>query len=168
MLEFFDLIASAEFAPLARHPDSPNAFTRCRQLPLPALVASLLTMRGQSQLVMLDGFFGGLCAEPCMHRGITDRGFARARSRLHAPALTALNDVVVRRAQAAGLVQRWRGWCVVAADGSVLMPALRACHRTRSAASAQQRLFARYLRGRGVDAACLGVQRAGLGAPEAG
>lgn len=140
-------MASAEFAQLARHPDSPNAFTRCRRLPLPALVVSLLTMRGQSQQVMLDGFFGAMCAEPGLHRGITDRGFARARSHLHAPALTALNDFVVQRAEAAGIVQRWRGLRVVAADGSVLMPAVRACHRSRSAASADQRLFALYLPG---------------------
>jgi hypothetical protein len=147
MLDFSDRIASAEFAQQARHPDSPNAFTRCRQLPLPALIASLLTMRGQSQQVMLDGFFGAVCAEHGLHRGITDRGFARARSRLHAPALTALNDLIVQRAEAAGIVQRWRGLRVVAADGSVLMPAVRACHRSRSAASADQRLFALYLPG---------------------
>lgn len=147
MLELTDRIASPEFAQLARHPDSPNAFTRCRQLPLPALIASLLTMRGQSQQVMLDSFFGAVCAGHGLHRGISDRGFARARERLHAPALTALNDLVVQRADAAGIVQRWHGLRVVAADGSVLMPAVRACHRTRSAASADQRLFALYLPG---------------------
>jgi hypothetical protein len=147
MLDFSDRIASAEFAQLARHPDSPNAFTRCRQLPLPALVASLLTIRGQSQQVMLDGFFGAVCTDPGLHRGISDRGFARARRRLHAPALTALNDFVVQRADAAGVVQRWRGLRLVAADASVLMPAVRACHRTRSAAGADQRLFALYLPG---------------------
>lgn len=147
MLEFSDRIASAEFAQLARHPDSPNAFTRCRQLPLPALIASLLTMRGQSQQVMLDSFFGAVCADQGLHRGITDRGFARARGCLHVPALTALNNWVVQRAEAAGIVQRWRSLRLVAADGSVLMPAVRACHRSRSAASADQRLFALYLPG---------------------
>ena len=147
MLEFSDRIASAEFAKLARHPDFPNAFTRCRQLPLPALIASLLTMRGQSQQVMLDGFFGAVCADHGLHRGITDRGFARARSCLHVPALTVLNEWVVQRAEAAGIVQRWRGLRVVAGDGSVLMPAVRPCHRPRSAASVDQRLFALYLPG---------------------
>jgi hypothetical protein len=120
MLEFSDRIASDEFAQLARHPDSPNAFTRRRKLPLPALIAALLSMRGQSQQVMLDAFFGSVCAADGFHRGITDRGFARARNGLHAPALTALNDFVVQRAEAAGIVQRWRGRRVVAADGSVL------------------------------------------------
>jgi hypothetical protein len=147
MLEFSDRIASDEFAQLARHPDSPNAFTRCRKLPLPALIASLLSMRGQSQQVTLDAFFGSVCGADGLHRGITDRGFARARNCLHAPALTALNDFVVQRAEAAGIVQRWRGLRVVAADGSVLMPAVRASHLSRSAASADQRLFALFLPG---------------------
>ncbi len=160
MLEFSDQIASAEFAQLARHPDSPNAFTRCRQLPLPALIASLLTTRGQSQQVMLDDFFGAVCADHGLHRGITDRGFARARSRLHVPALTALNDLVVQRAEASGVVPRWRGLRVVAADGSVLMPAVRACPRSRSVASANQRLFALYLPGAELtlNAAVYGVE----------
>jgi hypothetical protein len=72
MLEFSDRIASDEFAQLARHPDSPNAFTRRRKLPLPAPIASLLSMRGQSQQVMLDAFFGSVCAADGFHRGITD------------------------------------------------------------------------------------------------
>jgi hypothetical protein len=44
-------------------------------------------------------------------------------------------------------VQGWRGLRVVAADGSVLMPAVRASHLSRSAASADQRLFALFLPG---------------------
>jgi hypothetical protein len=61
MLDFADRIASDEFAQLARHPDAPTAFTRCRKLPLPALIATLLSMRGQSQQVLLDSFFGSVC-----------------------------------------------------------------------------------------------------------
>lgn len=147
MLGFSDRIASDDFAQSARHPDFPNAFTRCRKLPLPALIASLLSMRGQSQQVMLDSFFGTLCSADGLHRGISDRGFARARDCLHAPALTALNDFVVQRAEAAGLVPRWRGLRVVAGDGSVLMPAVRRCHLRRASASADQRLFALFLPG---------------------
>jgi len=83
MLEFSDRITSDEFAQLARHPDSPNAFTRCRKLPLPALVASLLTMRGQSQQVMLDAFFGSICGADGLHRGISDRGVRADRTLTH-------------------------------------------------------------------------------------
>jgi hypothetical protein len=150
MLEFSDRIACEEFAQAARHPGSPNAFTRCRKLPLPALIASLLTMRGQSQQVMLDSFFASVCGTHEFQRGITDRGFARARNCLHAPALTSLYGFVVQRADAAGVGQHWRGLRVVAADGSVLMPAVRACHLSHSAASADQRLFALFLPGAGL------------------
>jgi hypothetical protein len=49
MLELSELVASDEFAQRARHPDFPNAFTRRRKLPLPALIAALPTMRASSQ-----------------------------------------------------------------------------------------------------------------------
>ena len=58
--EFSTRIASAEFAQTARHPDFPNAFTRNSKLPLPALIAALLSMRNQSQQAMLDGFFASV------------------------------------------------------------------------------------------------------------
>jgi hypothetical protein len=35
-------------------PEHPNAFTRTRCLPLPKLIAALLSMRSSSQQVMLD------------------------------------------------------------------------------------------------------------------
>jgi len=146
-LDLHERIHSPEFAQEARHPDSPNAFTRCRKLPLPALIASLLCLRVQSQQVSLDSFFASLCGHASLCRGISDRGFAAARSRLHVPALEGLNDFLVSRADAGGLVRRWRGMRVVAGDGSVLMPAVRRCHLARSAASADQRLFALYLPG---------------------
>jgi hypothetical protein len=104
-------------------------------------------MRGQSQQVMLDSFFASVCDAGGLYREVSDRGFARARDCLHAPALAALNDFVVDRAEQAGVVLRWRGLRVVAGDGSALMPAVRACHLSRSAASGDQRLFALFLPG---------------------
>jgi hypothetical protein len=142
-----ELIASDEFAQRARSRDSPYAFTRCRKLPLPALVTALLSMRCTSQQVMLDGFFASLYSSPCLVREVSDRAFAQARARLHAPALSWLNDYVVQRAEKSAMVPRWCGLRLVAADASVLMPAVRACHRTRSAAHANQRLFMLYLPG---------------------
>ena len=47
MLELSERISSEDFAQIARHPDHPNAFTRCRKLPLPALIGALLSMRNQ-------------------------------------------------------------------------------------------------------------------------
>ena len=65
MLELSERIASDDFAQIARHPDFPNAFTRNRKLPLPALIGALLSMRNQSQQAMLDGLF----ASPCSTEG---------------------------------------------------------------------------------------------------
>ena len=80
-------------------------------------------------------------------RGVSDRAFAQARARLHMPALSWLNEQLLERAERAELMPRWCGFRLVAADASVLMPAVRPCHRTASAASADQRLFALYLPG---------------------
>lgn len=149
MLGLSELIASDAFAERARHPDFPRAFTRGRKLPLPALIAALLSMRSGSQQALLDTFFSNLCAATGsgagLNRSVSDRAFAKARSHLHMPALNWLNDWVLDRADAAAMVPRWQGLRLVAADASVLMPAIRACHRTRSPASADQRLFALYL-----------------------
>ena len=111
---------------MARHPDFPNAFTRNRKLPLPALIAALLTMRHQSQQAMLDAFFGSVSHTHELSRVVSDSAFAKARGRRHLPALAALNDLVVARADAAGLIPRWCGLRVVAEDASLLMPATRA------------------------------------------
>jgi len=149
LLGLSELIASDAFAERARHPDFPRAFTRGRKLPLPALIAALLSMRSGSQQALLDTFFSNLCAATGsgagLNRSVSDRAFAKARSHLHMPALNWLNDWVLDRADAAAMVPRWQGLRLVAADASVLMPAIRACHRTRSPASADQRLFALYL-----------------------
>lgn len=147
-MDFSEQLNSDAFAQRARHPDFPRAFTRTRKLPLPALVGSLMCLRGTVQSG-LDHFFGSLCSAAdgalSVLRHASDRAFAKARSRLHQPALAWLNDWLVGRAQEGGFVPRWHGLRLVAADASVLMPAVRACHRTRSPASANQRLFALYL-----------------------
>lgn len=76
----------------------------------------------------------------------SDRAFARARARLRVDVLGSLNDRLIERAQA--VVPLWRGLRVVAADASVLAPAVRHCHAPRSpAARGDQRLFALYLPG---------------------
>lgn len=104
-------------------------------------------MRGQSQQVMLDAFFGSLAEDGDWRRLVSDRGFAKARERLAWGALERLNTFVVERADALGLVPRWRGLRVVAADASVLMPAVRPCLTRRRLASPDQRLFTLYLPG---------------------
>jgi hypothetical protein len=124
LLNLSEYIQSDEFAARARHPKFPRAFRRNRKLPLPALVGALLSMRGQSQQAMLDSFFGALCGEGGLYELITDSGFAKARARLHMPALEHLNQRLVEQADAAGMILRWHGLRVVAADASLLMPAI--------------------------------------------
>jgi len=147
MIELSERIASDEFAKLARHPAHPKAFTRSRRLPLPALIAALLSMRSQSQQAMLDGFFASILDTAAPRREVSDRAFAKARDHLHLPALVSLNDLVVRRADEAGLIERWHALRVVAGDASVLMPAVRPCLLSRSPAAPDQRLFALFLPG---------------------
>lgn len=114
---------------------------------MPALVASLLCLRSASQQAHLDAFFGNLCADGALWRGVSDRAFAKARSHLHAPALAWLNAGLVAQADAAGLLPRWQGLRLVAGDASVLHPAMRQCKRTHGLLSADARLFALYLPG---------------------
>lgn len=116
-------------------------------MPLPTLVATLLSMRGTSQQALVDKVFTALSADAQPVCGVSDRAFAKARSHLHVPAVTALNDDLLARAETAGLLPRWQGLRLVAADASVLMPAIRRCPRTRGLAQADQRLFALYLPG---------------------
>ena len=104
-------------------------------------------MRGQSQQVMLDSFFGSLADDGQWHVGVSDRGFAKARDRLEPGCLSRLNTFVVDRADALGQVARWHGLRLVAADASVLMPAVRPCFTLRRAADADQRLFSLFLPG---------------------
>jgi hypothetical protein len=111
------------------------------------LIATLLCMRASSQQCLLDSVFGAMSGVADMVRGVSDRAFAKARSHLHMPALAALNDQVLAQAESAGMVPRWQGLRLVAADASVLMPAIRQCRRTKGLAAADQRLFALYLPG---------------------
>lgn len=147
MHEFSERIASDSFAELARHPDFPHAFTRSRKLPLPSLIGALLSLRNHSLQSTLDGFFASVQDRARLIRVASDRALAKARDRLHLPALSSLNDLVVQRADQAGYISRWQGLRVVAADASVLRPAVRPCLLKRSAADPDQRLFALFLPG---------------------
>lgn len=146
-------IQSPAFAASARHPDFPTAFTRSRKLPLPTLVAALCGFRGGSVQNELDSFFAhkdGECGDAGLVRHVTDRAFAKARSKLHVPALWALNARLVQGMQDQGLLSLCKGHRLVCADATVLAPAQRACHRTRSLAAPSQRALGLYLPGNEV------------------
>lgn len=132
---------------IARAPDAPTAFTRRRKLPLPALIAALLSANQRPQQRLIDDFFAALSGSSLPVRLLSDRGFAKTRAQLDPAALHQLNAELVAQADQLGLVSRWRGLRVVAGDGSVLSPALRRCHVKRAAIEPNHRLFALFLPG---------------------
>lgn len=118
---------------------------------MPTLVGALLSMRNQAQQAMLDAFFGSLSEQHvdgvAWQRGVSDRGFAKARNCLAPRCLQGLNTWLVAQADATGLVERWHGLRVVAGDASALMPAIRPCHTRSRLAGAHQQLFSLVLPG---------------------
>ncbi len=146
-----------------RHVLAPQAFTRKRKLPLPKLIAALLSMRSSAVQFALDSFFGSLGGNGDLLRVVSDRAFAKARDHLSWTGMQRLNSFVVNLADTMGLIPRWHGLRVVAADASDFMPAVRAYKpklqpepqpdssakpkRQKTAASASQHLFSLYLPG---------------------
>jgi hypothetical protein len=87
LLNLSDLISSDAFAQRVRHPSFPKAFTRDRKLPLPVLIAALLSMCASSQQTLLDTFFTNLDAIRLRitivlpQRWTARRGYAKANVR---------------------------------------------------------------------------------------
>ena len=126
---FVDLAArirSAEFLLHAAHPDRPSAFTRQRKLPLPALVALLLSGMRKSIQSELDEFFAHLNNQAQLVRIVSEQAFAQARAKLSLTTIPLLNDWVIERAEYYGFVPRWNGLRLVAADASTVRFGLRA------------------------------------------
>jgi hypothetical protein len=144
--DFTRHLHSEEFHHLARHPAHPNAFTRQRKLPLPSLIAVMLTGLCKSVQAELDQFFGHLQQQAQLVREVSEQAFAQARAKLSPDALSSLNDYLIDRAEQAGWVPRWRGLRLVAADGSPMRFGLRASHVPR-AANRDQIAFGLYLPG---------------------
>lgn len=115
-------------------------------MPLPTLLAALLSFRGGSVQSELDAFFASLGADGATVL-VSDRALAKARSKLHVPALWALNDRLIDTVQTHGQLHLFKGRRLVCADGTVLAPAQRACLRTRSLAAPVQRALGLYLPG---------------------
>ena len=137
---------SAKFLEEARHPSHPTAFTRQRKLPLPSLLALMLSGVRMSLQAELDVFFAHLQQQAQLVRHVSAQAFAQARVKLSVTALPGLNDWLIQRAERDGLVPRWRGLRLVAADASTMRFGLRASHVTR-AALPDQILFGLFLPG---------------------
>ena len=145
---FSQTLQSDTFLQIARTPDAPHAFTRQRKLPLVTLVATLITGLRQRLQTELDQFLSFLQASTIQSRQITEQAFAKARKNLSTQALPWLNDQLILHSEAAGLVPRWHGLRLVAADGSQFLPALRACHQSRlPQAATHQQIMGLYLPG---------------------
>ncbi|PKM01886.1 MAG: transposase, partial [Gammaproteobacteria bacterium HGW-Gammaproteobacteria-7] len=130
---FTRYLHSDSFLEIARHPAHPNAFSRQRKLPLPSLVAALVSGFAKSVQAELDEFFAHLQQQACLVRHVSEQAFAQARAKLSHTALPALNAQLLRMVDEAGGVPRWRGLRRIAVDGSVLRFGLRASHVPRAA-----------------------------------
>lgn len=139
-------LRSDEFLLHAAHPDHPGAFTRQRKLPLPALVALMLSGMRKSIQAELDEFFAHLNNRAQLVRKVSEQAFAQARAKLSSTALPLLNDWLIERAEHYGFVPRWRGLRLVAADASTMRFGLRASHVKRAALT-DQILFGLFLPG---------------------
>ena len=139
-------LQSTEFLQTARHPEHPTAFSRQRKLPLPTLVALMLTGMRMSIQAELDVFFGHLQGKSQLLRTVSEQAFAQARAKLSLTAIPSLNDWLVARAEQYGFVPRWCRLRLVAADASTMRFGLRASHVKR-AALPDQILFGLFLPG---------------------
>ena len=146
---FIDLAArlrSVEFLSDAVHPDLPTAFTRQRKLPLPTLVALMLSGMRKSIQSELDEFFAHLNNKAQLVREVSEQAFAQARAKLSLTAIPLLHDWLIKRAEHYNFVPCWHGLRLVGADASTVRFGLRASHVKR-AALADQILFGLFLPG---------------------
>ncbi|MCG9054153.1 hypothetical protein LH447_13845 [Laribacter hongkongensis] len=144
---FAEHLQSDAFRNVARHPECPTAFTRKGgKLPLPSLVAVMLCGMRMSVRAELDQFFAHLRQQAQLVHHVSEQAFAQARAKLSGAAIPALNDWFVQQVDAAGLIPRWRGLRLVAADASNLRFGLRASHVPRAAVT-EQNAFALFLPG---------------------
>jgi hypothetical protein len=144
--DFAARLCSTEFLHEARHVGHPTAFSRCRKLPLPTLVAVMLTGMRMSVQAELDTFFAHLRQQAQLVHEVSEQAFAQARAKLSLTAIPGLNNWLIARAEKDGFVSRWRGLRLVAADASTVRFGLRASHVKR-AALADQILFGLFLPG---------------------
>src|ERR1700675_684617 len=84
-------IQTDQFRQLACDPAHPTAFQRRRKLPLPALIALMLTGMRKSVQTELDEFFGHLQQQAQLLQ-MSGRAFAQECAKLSTTAIPALND----------------------------------------------------------------------------
>ena len=71
---FADYLHSEDFLQIARHAEHPKAFSRTRKLPLPALVATLVSGLCKGVQAELDEFFAHLQQQAALIRELEPTG----------------------------------------------------------------------------------------------
>ncbi|MDC7706758.1 hypothetical protein [Vogesella indigofera] len=74
----------------------------------------------------LDQFFAHLRQQAQLVHHVSEQAFAQARAKLSGAAIPALNGWFIQQIDAAGLIPKWHGLRLVAADASNLRFGLRA------------------------------------------
>ncbi len=110
------MIASPAFS--ARHRFSAQQFTRDRKLSVPKLLLFLLNLVTGALQAELDRFFEIVNGATVASRVVSKAAFCLARRKLHFGALVEINRVLVEAFYAEQPVRRWRGWRLLAIDGS--------------------------------------------------
>ena len=106
---------SADFADSARR--DAKDFTRERELPLPDLVLALLNFRKGTVDSELRQFTKALHGQDAL-RSVTGSALCQARMKLRPEALIGLNGQLVGEFQAHFALRLWKGFRVLAVDGS--------------------------------------------------
>lgn len=128
-----EYLRSDHFLQIARHTEFPRALSHERKLPLPALVATLVSGLCKSVQAELDEFFGHLQQQAALVRHFSAQAYAQARAKLHADALPTLNDHLLSLIEQAGGVPRWHGLRRIAVDVIHVRFGVRASHVPRAA-----------------------------------
>ena len=110
------VILSKEF--LARHRNSPKAFTRQRKLPFHLLICFLLNFLKGSYQDELDKFFQAINLFEVAKRVVSKVAFTKARMKLKYEAFIELNDHLIRAFEKTFEPRRWYNHRLIAIDGS--------------------------------------------------
>jgi hypothetical protein len=110
------VILSKEF--LARHRNSPKAFTRQRKLPFHLLLCFLLNFVKGSYQDELDKFFQAINLFEVAKRVVSKVALTKARMKLKYEAFIELNDHLIRAFENTFEPRRWYNHRLIAIDGS--------------------------------------------------
>lgn len=103
---------------LARHRNSPKAFTRQRKLPFHLLICFLLNFVKGSYQDELDKFFQAINLFEVAKRVVSKVAFAKARMKLKYEAFIELNDHLIRAFENTFEPRKWYDHRLIAIDGS--------------------------------------------------